>query len=305
MKFFKIKNKKLLTPVKSEPFRLESEIQKITEANLDTIFGLTFVCSQFVVKNFRIDTLAFDEKNKSFSIIEYKCSKNSSVIDQGVSYLRVLLDYRAEFILAYNEECKKRLERKDVDWRQTRILFIAPSFTTYQKEATGFGDLPIDLWQITRYENDSVSYAPIVTKTSASIQTVAPKSDAIKSVTREIKSYSEEELLEKSTIDTKELYNRVKAAILELGDIEIKVNKHYISFTSNSANIVDIVLNKKDLVLWLNLKRGELNDPQKLAVDAAGLGHLGNGDYKIILRTGDLIDDTLPLIKQSLRKNQR
>jgi hypothetical protein len=47
-------------------------MQKLTENNLDSIFGLEFIATEFQLYNLRIDTLAFDNETNSFVIIEYK-----------------------------------------------------------------------------------------------------------------------------------------------------------------------------------------------------------------------------------------
>jgi len=68
MALFKIGHK--LEYIKEKPFKLEKEIQSLTEQNLNTIFGLDFVKSEFALNNFRIDTLAFDKDANAFVIIE-------------------------------------------------------------------------------------------------------------------------------------------------------------------------------------------------------------------------------------------
>lgn len=88
MKLFNIGQKEILESIKESPFKLEKEIQKICEINLEIIFGLHFVKSEFILNNFRIDSLAYAKETKSFVIIEYKRDKNFSVIDQGYAYLR-------------------------------------------------------------------------------------------------------------------------------------------------------------------------------------------------------------------------
>ncbi len=113
-------------------FVLEKDIQNICENNIRELFGLEIVKSEFAIKNFRIDTLAFDSKSKSFVIIEYKKDKNFSIIDQGYAYLALLLNNKADFILEYNEQSKISLKRDDVDWSQTVVIFVSPSFTQYQ-----------------------------------------------------------------------------------------------------------------------------------------------------------------------------
>ena len=143
-----------LEPIKNIPFELEKEIQAITEQNLDIIFGLEFVQTEFPVNNFRIDTLAFDKQTNAFALIEYKKDKNISVIDQGYAYLAQLLNNKADFVLNYNEKKKGSLKKSDVDWTQSKVIFISPSFTYFQKEAINFIDLPIELWEIKRLKQN-------------------------------------------------------------------------------------------------------------------------------------------------------
>jgi len=78
-------------------------LQKICDDNLETLFRLKLVKSQFAIENFRIDTLAFDEETKAFVVIEYKKGENFSVIDQGYTYLSLVLNNKAECVLAYQE----------------------------------------------------------------------------------------------------------------------------------------------------------------------------------------------------------
>ena len=144
--------------IRETPFKLEKEIQTICEQNMRELLGCDFVRSEFVIENFRLDSLGFDTESKSFVVIEYKRDKNFSVIDQGYAYLSVMLNHKSDFILEYNETSGKNLKRGDIDWSQSKVVFIAPSFTSYQKEAIGFKDLPIELYEIRRYENGTLSF---------------------------------------------------------------------------------------------------------------------------------------------------
>ena len=80
---------------------MEREIQKVFEANLSTIMDFELVKSEFIIKNKRIDTLAFDKQSGAFIIIEYKRDKNMSVVEQGFTYLSLMLDNKAVFIVEY------------------------------------------------------------------------------------------------------------------------------------------------------------------------------------------------------------
>ena len=75
MKLFTLKDNKL-KGIQTIPFKKENVIQKIVENNMKEIFDLQFVKHEHIYKKFRFDTLGFDEKNRSFVVIEYKKKKN-------------------------------------------------------------------------------------------------------------------------------------------------------------------------------------------------------------------------------------
>ena len=71
MKLLNIK-KGVLEEVDSVPFKKEKEIQELVELNVENVFGLIMIQSEFTVGSYRIDTLCFDEQTNSFVIVEYK-----------------------------------------------------------------------------------------------------------------------------------------------------------------------------------------------------------------------------------------
>ncbi len=303
MALFKIEKK--LEYIKEKPFRLEKEIQELTENNLKTIFGLEFVKSEFALNNFRIDTLAFDKEANAFVIIEYKRDKNFSVIDQGYAYLSLMLNNKADFILEFNENLNKTLKRTDVDWSQSRVLFISPAFTNYQREAINFKDLPIELWEVKRFENTTVSYEQIQ-KAGAqeSIKTISKAGKTIDNVAKEIKVYSEQEHLENVSDEIKELYDKFKSAIQNLDNLEIKPKKKYIAFVAG-RNVIDILPQKKALKMWINMSKGELDDTKGITRDVSTTGHWGNGDFEIQVKDDENLEYILSLVKQSIKKNKK
>ena len=114
MDLYNLKNKKL-NQIDQKPFNLEKDIQSVVEQNTQELFNIDFVTSEFSLGDFRIDSLCYDDENKSFVIIEYKKGKSYSVIDQGYSYLSLMLNNKSDFILEYNENKKNSLKRGDVD----------------------------------------------------------------------------------------------------------------------------------------------------------------------------------------------
>lgn len=305
MALYKIKNN--LEYIKEKPFKLEKEIQNLTEQNLKTILGYDMVKSEFALNNFRIDTLAFDREAKSFVIIEYKRDKNFSVIDQGYAYLSLMLNNKADFILEFNETQNRTLKRNDVDWSQSRVIFISPSFTTYQVEAINFKDLPIELWKVKRYENDTVSYEEIQ-KSGAkeSIKTISNKNKEVDIITNEIKVFTEEEHINKAEFEIRELYEQFKERLFNFGDnISLNPRKHFIGFKTQGNTFCDIVFLTKGLKIFLNMKSGELEDLKGIARDVSNVGHWGNGAYEIKINNSDEIEYILSLIKQSFRINNK
>ena len=186
---------------------------------------------------------------------------------------------------------------------------MSPSFTTYQREAINFKDLPIELWEITRYENNNISFEQVVkSQAKESIKTITKATDLEVSVIDEIKVYTEDDHLEKANIEIKELYERFKSGILnigdEYGDFEIKPKKLYIAFVLGT-NVVDIHIQKKQIKMWVNLRVGDLKDEKLIAKDVSSVGHWGNGDYEIAVSNDEHLEYILSLIKQSAIKNRK
>jgi len=296
---------KVLEHIKETSFKLEREIQKITEENLDIVLKLEFVKSEFSLNNFRIDTLAFDNENNSFVIIEYKRDKNFSVIDQGYAYLSLMLNNKADFILEFNELKSRTLKRNDIDWSQSKVIFISPSFTTYQREAINFKDLPIELWEVKKYANDTVRYEQVI-KSSAqeSIKTISRSDETIEKVSNEVKVFTEQEHLLKTEFEIRELYGKFKEGVLNLHEnITLNPRKHFVGFKVDGNTFCDIIFLGKSLKLVINMKSGELDDPKNISRDISNVGHWGNGAYEVKIKDSDNLEYILSLVKQSLFKN--
>jgi predicted transport protein len=157
------------------------------------------------------------------------------------------------------------------------------------------------LWEIKRYENDLISINPIKkTKSAESIKPLTKQNGLIKSVTDEIKVYTEEDHLNGSSEEIIELYESFKNAILNLtDDIEIVPKKLYIAFKKNK-NIADVVILKKGLKIFINLKKRQLDDPKGLMKDVSETGHWGNGDYETIVSTTENLEYIMSLVKQAI-----
>ncbi len=116
-------------------FSTEKEMQEFCEKNMEMLLGLKFVATEFVVAQFRFDSVAYNPSSNAFTIIEYKNDKNFSVVDQGYSYIATLLEHKADFVLRFNQMFNVSKGLSDFDWTQVRVFFIAPQYTKYQMQS--------------------------------------------------------------------------------------------------------------------------------------------------------------------------
>lgn len=281
-------------------FVLEKDIQKIVEKNMKSILNLDFITTEFELSGLRIDTLGYDNESNSFVIVEYKKDRNFSVIDQGFAYLSLLLHNKAEFILKYNEVRNTMLKRDGIDWSQSRIIFISPYFTTYQRKAIEFKDLPIELLEAKKYYNNIILFNKIETiEKTESITRVLRRYPTAREIVREIKVYNEESHLEGTDENIRSLYQELKNNILLFdNNIQVKPKKLYIGFFQNSTFLY-VILRRSRIDLILNLKKGKLIDTRNLSTDISKRGHWGNGDYLLRITNSSNLGYIITLIRQS------
>lgn len=262
MKIFKNHNDSL-SEIKSQNFALEKEIQTLTEKNLEKIFNLEFVETEFQIGDLRIDTLAFDHESNSFVIIEYKRGTSYSVIDQAMSYLALMLNNKSEFVLKLAEKRQKFIPKNDIDWSQSKIIIVADSFNKYQKESINFKDLAIELYECKKFDNNLVVFNEIKArnKTESIKQITNFETKELENITREIKSYNEEDLIKKCESKILEMYEEIKEFILDLdGEITMEPKKFYIAFKKNEKNYFSIETQKSALRIFLNAKNGKFQE---------------------------------------------
>lgn len=298
----------LLKPISTNPFQLEKDIQKLIESNVQELFDLEFVRSELTIQNFRLDTLCFNKMSNSFVIIEYKKGTNYSVIDQGYTYLSTLLNNKSDFILEYNETLGGSLKREDIDWSQSRVIFISPKFSEYQKTSINFKNLPFELWEVTRFKNNLLGLTKIDTNSDVDITSTVDKDNSksiVKVVSKEIITYDENYHFNKNKTRPQQiidLYYEFKDRVLSLGDnIEMNIGKIWMGFKQNRI-FCDVVIYNEGVVVYINMKKGELNDYLKKCQDVSDKGHWGNGDFKIVIKSVDDIDYVMSLVKQSYMK---
>lgn len=274
MTLFKI-NDSELRKLNLKSFQSEKQIQNIVEENCTKIFNIQFLATEFTVGRFRLDSVCFDHETNSFVIIEYKKGHSYSVIDQGFTYLNSLHSNKSDFVLMYNEITNSSLKTDEIEWSQSKILFISPSFNTFQKESVNFKDIPFELWEISQYDSGIYSLNQINSSSQKnSIMSVKPSIDN-KSVLKEI-IYDEESILSKTSDVIKSIYKSINNSMCDWNDLNFKATKHYISIRKGTKNLAYLNVRKDKIILHIYHKVNfsgnvdtspimfELDDPRKL-----------------------------------------
>ncbi len=245
-------------------FNLEKEMQNLTERNILEVFWIEYITSEFQLNNLRLDTVAFDKETNAFVIIEFKRWSSYSVIDQGFSYLSLLLNNKADFILLLQEKTQKSYKKNDIDWSQTRVIFVADGFTRYQQESINFKDLPIELWEMKQFSNDSIVYNSIkAANTSESIKTITKLEGSAKEIETEIKTYTLDDLIKSQWTETRELFDALREYMFSLdSNLHEKINKQYVGYKNRFQNFIGVGMYKSGLEITLvSIHKEDLLDP--------------------------------------------
>ncbi len=273
MDLYKLDKNEKLKILEADKFDLEKDIQSVIEKNTQELFNLQLVRSEFSVNGYRIDSLCFDQEQKSFVIIEYKKNQSYSVIDQGFTYLSTMLNNKSDFVLEYNETTNSSLKRDEIDWTQSRVIFISPSFSQYQRDSVNFKDIPFELWEVKKYSNEMIGLNQLVNSSKQSIKGIEKSKDAILS---EVQVSDEESVLEKTPENIKKIYEELKEGMLNWSDISFKSKQNYISVLRGSKRKIYINPQKNQIKIDMiskvdftgNVKSIQssfmLDDPKKL-----------------------------------------
>lgn len=301
MPIFKINNGKL-TQISNRPFsdnfEKEKKLQNLIENNLSSVFGLEFVSTEFSLESFSLDSLAFDPRARSFVILEYKKVENFSLMDQGKTYLNLALEHKDSLLQEYLEKTGKTLKRTDIDWSQTRVLFIGPEFTVYQKRALS-PDLPFELWEIKVFDENIISFNPVL-PVQKSVSKYKTKPILEGQAAKDIKTYTIEQHYNKAgqevTILLNEIRERIKAIDSQI--IEKPVG-YYIGYKASWYNFVSVSVYKDKLGVTVRKTKLE-KDFKNLFKKIPESYKWGKTPlWRIEVKSDKTIDYIMPIIKES------
>lgn len=304
MALFKIKNSNV-EKLSTIDLEKEKNIQTLFEQNLLIILNVDFLATEYSTSfGGRIDTLGID-KNGSPVVIEYKRNQNDNVINQGLSYLRWLLDHKADFEIL----CRNKKIEVDIDWTSPRVICVAESYNKFDLDTVEILPIKIELLRYKIYE-DNILMVESESQKAIKISTreIFDKSKKEKeTLLRLQKDYTLDSHLQVASKETKELFTQLKEMITSLdASITEEAKAKYIAYKL-TTNFVDVVIQKNTIKAFLNVPSGKLNDSFGIARDLTkpkAIGHWGNGDYEVLIKNKEELLKLFELIKQSYNYNK-
>ncbi len=280
-------------------FKLERQLQTLVEANMEEIFGVRFVASEFVIRGEqpgRIDTLGLDLEGAP-TVIEYKRAENENVINQGLYYVNWLVDHRGDFELASQRRLGHQIE---VNWSHPRLIIIAQSYAKWDTYAVNRMGDGIELWRYMLYGEDLL-YLELVYGQQRATPASSSRAQAAADSPEE-PLYTLEHHLNKSADSVRLLFETLRDGILALasdeGEIIETPNKLYVSYR-HGKNFCEVQFLARSLKLHLDIAFDLLDDPRGLARDVSGIGHWGTGDVEVKLDSDEDVEYVLGLVRQA------
>ncbi len=80
-----------------------------------------------------------------------------------------------------------------------------------------------------------------------------------------------------------------------------RIGRRHAVYSVNDRVFVSLFPQGARLRLLLNLKRGDLDDPDGLAEYIAGRSHEGQGDWAVVLADGRDLERAMPLVRQAFK----
>ena len=300
LKLFRITNGSA-QELKGKSVALEVSLQRLIEANMETLFGVRFLATEYSTgakHRGRIDSLGLDETGSPV-IFEYKRAVNESVINQGLFYLDWLVDHKGEFQLLVMEKLDGDAAN-DIDWRNPRVICVASGFTRYDENAVMQMSRSIELVRYQDFEGELLALELVtaaktdLVSEDAGVSVISSKRSA--ATTKTVTQY-----LDGSPQSLKDLFADLEAFIVALGDeVTKKTLKLYFAYRRlKNFACVEVHPQTHTLLVYLKVDPDSLQLEEGFSRDVRSIGHFGTGDLEVRIKNAADLAKAQPLIQQS------
>lgn len=302
IKIYRIK-KGTAVQLESRSSTLERKIQRLIEANLETLLGVRFLATEYSTgtkHGGRLDTLGIDE-NGCPVIIEYKRTINENVINQGLFYLDWLLDHKAEFKLLTMEQLDKKAADA-IEWSSPRLLCIAGDFTRYDIHAVEQINRNIELIRYAHYGEELLVF-DLVNATTVQ-ESASPSKSSGKGASKGVyKTVSQ--ALEQASPALTELFEAFSDFAQSLGDdVQVKPLKFYFAFKRlKNFACVEVMTKSQKLVVHVKGDTSQMEFEEGFSRDTTHIGTWGTGNVELTIRTPEDLEKAKALVGRSYEDN--
>ena len=294
IKLFNIKGK--VEEYQGSTVTLEKELQNVIENNMETFFGVKFLASEYrTTDGGRMDSIGIDE-NHCPVIFEYKRSMKDNVINQGLFYLKWLLDHKDSFKVLVIEKLGLKAA-ENIDWSMPRVICIAGDFTKYDESAIKQMNRNISLIRYKKFGSDLLMFEQINENIATAITENEP-STKTKSTDKTF-----EEQLANTDENVKTLYQDLTNYVLSLGDDVSETRLKLYAAFKKIKNIVTVVILKKKMILNLPLDVNSVTFEEGFSRDVTNIGHWGCGSVELHIQNSADFEKAKPLIDRTYNEN--
>ena len=299
LKLFRITNGSA-QELKGKSVALEVSLQRLIEANMETLFGVRFLATEYSTgakHRGRIDSLGLDETGSPV-IFEYKRAVNESVINQGLFYLDWLVDHKGEFQLLVMEKLDPAAAA-EIDWRNPRVICVASGFTRYDENAVMQMSRSIELVRYQDFEGELLALELV---TAAKTDQVSEDADTrVASGKAAATSKTVTQYLAGSPQTLQDLFADLEAFIEALGDeVTKKTLKFYFAYRRlKNFACVEVHPQTQTLLVYLKVDPDTLQLEEGFSRDVRSIGHFGTGGLELRIKDAAGLVKAQPLIQQS------
>lgn len=267
MALFRIDENNKIKKIALKDFKNEKELQRLCEKNLEELFQVRFVETEFPFADEysgRLDSIGLDYEGNPV-IIEYKLDKNSAVISQVLFYMDWLVNHHGDFELAARKKLGNDVK---IVWDNPKMILVAQDYNNYDKYAVNQINYDIYLYKYIYYTSGELYLENINVQSNKKYAISKGVNDELQTSNPDRylkKDYTMEYHMEKANEDVQSLLKELDDYIISISDqIEKRYRKIYIGYRT-TRSFVEIEVYKNKLVVYLMTI--DYNDPEHLIED--------------------------------------
>ena len=260
MALFKINNENKINKLEVKQFNNERELQRLCENNLNELFQVRYIDSEFKFGDEysgRLDTIGIDFEGNPV-IIEYKLDKNSAVLSQALFYMDWLVNHKGDFEVAAKNKLGNGLK---ISWDNPKMILVAQDYNKYDKYAVNQIGYDIYLYKYIAYKTGELYLENINVQENKKYY--IPSSNNQNNGTSEKyirKEYDFSHHIAKGNEDVQSLLNELNEKILNISDqIEVRYAMNYIGYRT-TRNFAEVHVNRTCLTVYV--VKSNYDDPE-------------------------------------------